>query len=119
MYAYTAATTAILVDVVVRDKRGRPITDLTRDDFEIVRGLRSPQTVGSFSIVARASGIGIHVRKKYAGHDHGRHDVAGHSGTPPDVQERRLAGDDRPRVRDAAAGGAGPSPSRPRWRRFR
>ena len=47
---YTAATTAILVDVVVRDKRGRPVTDLTKEDFEIYEN-DVPQTVGSFSVV--------------------------------------------------------------------
>ncbi|MFL6278522.1 MAG: VWA domain-containing protein, partial [Vicinamibacterales bacterium] len=30
-----AETTAILVDVVVRDKRGQPVTDLTANDFEL------------------------------------------------------------------------------------
>jgi VWFA-related protein len=64
--AYTAATTAILVDVVVRDKRGRPITDLTKDDFEIYENA-VPQTVGSFSVVSRASGIGIQVRRRAPG----------------------------------------------------
>ncbi|HSS69780.1 MAG TPA: hypothetical protein VLQ46_03900, partial [Casimicrobiaceae bacterium] len=28
-------TTAILVDVVVRDKHGQPVTDLTTGDFEL------------------------------------------------------------------------------------
>jgi VWFA-related protein len=63
---YTAATTAILVDVVVRDRRGRPITDLTRDDFEIFENA-VPQTIGSFSVVSRATGIGIQVRKRLPG----------------------------------------------------
>ena len=30
-----AQTTAILVDVVVRDKRGQPVTDLSPADFEV------------------------------------------------------------------------------------
>ena len=63
---YTAATTAILVDVVVRDKRGKPITDLTKDDFEIYEN-EVPQTVGSFSVVSRASGIGIQVKRRLPG----------------------------------------------------
>lgn len=63
---FSVATTAIMVDVVVRDKRGRPITDLTRDDFEILENA-VPQTIGSFSIVSRASGIGIQVRKRVPG----------------------------------------------------
>lgn len=63
---YSVATTAIMVDVVVRDKRGRPITDLTRDDFEILENA-VPQTIGSFSIVSRTGGIGIQVRKRVPG----------------------------------------------------
>jgi len=63
---YTAATTAILVDVVVRDKRGRPITDLTKEDFEVYEN-DIPQTVGSFSVVSRASGIGIQLRRRAPG----------------------------------------------------
>ena len=30
-----AEATAILVDVIVRDKRGQPVTDLTASDFEV------------------------------------------------------------------------------------
>ncbi len=63
---YSAATTAILVDVVVRDKRGRPVTDPTKDDFEIYEN-DVAQTVGSFSVVSRASGIGIQVRRRMPG----------------------------------------------------
>ena len=34
--AVQAETTAVLVDVVVRDKRGHPVTDLTAGDFELL-----------------------------------------------------------------------------------
>ena len=33
--SFTSAATAILVDVVVRDRKGRPVTDLSADDFEV------------------------------------------------------------------------------------
>ena len=33
----TSTTTAILVDAVVRDRNGRPLTDLAAGDFEVVR----------------------------------------------------------------------------------
>ena len=56
----TASATAILVDVIVRDGRGRPVTDLTAADFEIAEdGVR--QTIGSFSRVSRGGGIGVGV----------------------------------------------------------
>ena len=35
--------TAVLVDVVVRDKRGQPVRDLTEADFELSRGRRRPE----------------------------------------------------------------------------
>src|SRR5688572_21590751 len=56
----TATTTAVLVDVVVRDRQGRPVTDLTAADFEL-REDGVPQRVGSFTRVARGAGIGIQV----------------------------------------------------------
>jgi hypothetical protein len=31
---FGAATTGVVIDVVVRDAKGRPVTDLTRADFE-------------------------------------------------------------------------------------
>src|SRR3954465_6500532 len=40
--------TAVLVDVVVRDKRGQPVRDLTQADFEVLED-GVPQTIGSFS----------------------------------------------------------------------
>lgn len=33
---FGAATTAVVIDVVVRDGKGRPVTDLTRADFELL-----------------------------------------------------------------------------------
>jgi VWFA-related protein len=58
--AYESVTTAILVDVVVRDRQGRPVTDLTAQDFEISEdGQR--QQVGSFTRVARGAGIGVNI----------------------------------------------------------
>ena len=33
---FGAATTAVVIDVVVRDSKGRPVTDLTRADFELL-----------------------------------------------------------------------------------
>src|SRR5262245_235185 len=48
----TGATTAILVDVVVRDKNGEPVADLKPEDFEIIEdGVR--QELGSFTPIFR------------------------------------------------------------------
>jgi VWFA-related protein len=58
--AYSTGTTAILVDVVVRDSRGRPVVDLSASDFEIAEdGVR--QRVDTFTRVARGGGIGVGV----------------------------------------------------------
>lgn len=61
--SYSAGATAVLVDVVVRTKQGRPLQGLTSDDFEILEdGVR--QKIGSFSVVERAGGIGIRVGRR-------------------------------------------------------
>jgi VWFA-related protein len=60
---FSAGATAVLVDVVVRDKHGRPMLDLTKDDFDLFEdGAR--QTIGSFSVVEQAGGIGIKVGRR-------------------------------------------------------
>jgi VWFA-related protein len=42
--------TAVLVDVVVRDRRGQPVRDLAPSDFEVLED-GVPQSIGSFSAV--------------------------------------------------------------------
>jgi len=64
---FTSATTAILVDVVVRDHRGgRPVTDLTSDDFAVFED-GVPQKIDSFTRVTRGGGIGVGIRWKTPG----------------------------------------------------
>jgi VWFA-related protein len=58
--SYISAATAILVDVVVRDRRGRPVTDLTAADFEIAED-GVAQQVDTFTRVTRGGGIGVGV----------------------------------------------------------
>ena len=60
---YVAGTSAILVDVVVRDRRGLPALDLTTGDFEIFED-DVRQTIGSFSVVQRGGGLGIKVGRR-------------------------------------------------------
>ena len=57
---YTSATTAILVDVVVRDRRGQPVTDLAAEDFELFED-GAAQHVDTFGRVSRGGGIGVGV----------------------------------------------------------
>jgi VWFA-related protein len=61
--SYLSRATAVLVDVVVRDKQGRPVLDLKADDFEIAED-SVPQEIGSFTLVSRGTGLGIGVRVK-------------------------------------------------------
>ena len=46
----TEGVTAVLVDVVVRDKRGQPVRDLAEADFEVLED-GVPQAIGSFTPV--------------------------------------------------------------------
>ncbi|HXW05131.1 MAG TPA: VWA domain-containing protein [Vicinamibacterales bacterium] len=58
--SYSSGVTAVLVDVVVRDRAGRPVTDLSASDFQLSEeGV--PQTIASFTRVSRGSGIGVGV----------------------------------------------------------
>jgi VWFA-related protein len=49
--AFGTATTAVVVDAVVRDRKGNPVTDLQKDDFELFEdGVR--QQIADVTIVA-------------------------------------------------------------------
>ncbi len=61
--SFTSTTTAILVDVVVRDRKGRPVVDLTADDFEITED-GVGQKVDTFTRVSHGGGIGVGVAWK-------------------------------------------------------
>ena len=43
-----AGVRAVLVDVIVRDRRGQPVRDLSESDFEVIED-GVPQTIGSFA----------------------------------------------------------------------
>jgi VWFA-related protein len=58
---YLARATAVLVDAVVRDKRGQPVLNLARNDFEIYED-DILQEIASFTLVSKGAGIGIDVR---------------------------------------------------------
>jgi len=60
---YSTATTAILVDTVVRDHKGRPVTDLAVGDFEVYED-GVAQKIDTFTRVTRGGGIGVTVRWK-------------------------------------------------------
>ena len=47
LYRFRVESELVLVNVVVRDKRGKPVTDLTRDDFTVLEDGK-PQRVSSF-----------------------------------------------------------------------
>jgi len=58
--SFASTATAILVDVVVRDKKNHPVTDLSAADFQVAEdGI--PQKIDSFTRVSHGSGIGIDV----------------------------------------------------------
>jgi VWFA-related protein len=47
---FGARIDSVSVDVVVTDRQGRPVTDLTIDDFEVIEN-RAPQTIESFKLI--------------------------------------------------------------------
>jgi hypothetical protein len=59
--SYTARVTAIMVDAVVRDRHGKPVLDLGRDDFEIFED-DVRQDIASFTLISKGAGVGIDVR---------------------------------------------------------
>jgi len=63
---FTTHATAILVDVVVRDKKGSLVTDLAQSDFDVAEdGVH--QKIGSFAVVNHGGGIGIGVKFREPG----------------------------------------------------
>jgi VWFA-related protein len=61
--SYTSAATAILVDVVVRDRKGHPVMDLSAEDFQLAED-GVAQRVDSFTRVSHGSGIGVGIAWK-------------------------------------------------------
>jgi VWFA-related protein len=80
--AVQAATTAVLVDVVVRDKRGQPVTDLTAADFEIHEdGVL--QEIGAITLYTRDSSVRLTTREAGAAPASGEPTAAKASPEPP------------------------------------
>ena len=65
--SFTSIATAILVDVVVRDKRGHPVTDLSTPDFQISED-GVPQKIDTFTRVSHGNGIGVDVAWRSPAH---------------------------------------------------
>jgi VWFA-related protein len=65
--SYTSATTAILVDVVVRDKKGHPVADLSETDFEVAED-GVPQRIDTFTRMSHGGGIGVGIAWRSPGH---------------------------------------------------
>src|SRR6266542_7108741 len=64
--SFASATTAILVDVVVRDRKGQLVTDLSANDFDVAED-GVAQKVDTFTRVSHGGGIGLGVAWKSAG----------------------------------------------------
>ena len=64
--SFSSATTAILVDVVVRDRKGRPVTDMNAAEFSLFED-GTPQKIDTFTRVTRGGGIGVDVKWKRPG----------------------------------------------------
>ncbi|HTV01665.1 MAG TPA: VWA domain-containing protein [Luteitalea sp.] len=60
---FETTSTAIVVDVVVRDAKGHPITDLPVDAFELYED-QVRQSIGSFSVANRGAGIAVSARRR-------------------------------------------------------
>ena len=71
---FGTSTAAVVVDVIVRDKKGHPVVDLTKDDFEVfengtvqtlldferaVPGASAPQVAAASSTPARSAVAGV------------------------------------------------------------
>jgi hypothetical protein len=54
---FSAETAAVVVDVVVRDKKGKPVKDLKASDFTITED-GAPQTVDSLRVIDNMSAAG-------------------------------------------------------------
>lgn len=88
--SYSAGATAVLVDVVVRTKQGRPLHGLTANDFEVFEdGVR--QKIGSFSVVERANGIGIRVGRRVSAPSPAGSATPSASGSSPSAPAERPA----------------------------
>ena len=88
--SFSAGTTAVLVDVVVRDRRGRPVQDLTADQFEIYEDAVR-QTLGSFSVVERAGGVGIRVGRRISATPAPAETTGGHTASPAPAEGPTVA----------------------------
>jgi VWFA-related protein len=64
--SFTSATTAILVDVVVRNRKGQLVTDLSAADFDVAEDGVS-QKVDTFTRVSHGGGIGLGIAWKSSG----------------------------------------------------
>ncbi len=82
--SFKATTTAILVDVVVRDRKGHPVTNLSAGDFEIFED-GAPQKVDTFTQVSRGGGIGVGVAWKDTSTTVDAHGRPSSSSIPPDT----------------------------------
>jgi VWFA-related protein len=63
---FDTTSTAMVVDVVARDRRGQLVTDLSEHDFELYEdGVR--QGIGSFSVASRGTGIAVSAKRRDGG----------------------------------------------------
>jgi len=62
---FETTSTAIVVDVVVRDAKGALVTDLVPEDFELYED-RLRQSIGSFTVANRGTGIAVAAKKRDA-----------------------------------------------------